>query len=280
MTSWSIEEISEFFSGDVFAVEARREFSIKNCLRLTSRTDPITRQKVYAWHRCKNFRECENCAQLRADNEVSMWEEFPGSLKTLTVSSGKEAAKLAKKLDLYRRYPVGDEIVFVFGDEDIYGDPVPQDDMEDFALHITHTTPGKRITGRLVHKDAPADDECQDGVNVYIPVVVFDNIEDRESVEALNEIAIDNTTPESMPETQEELQGELDRLFNEETRLYKAAKISYGVLYSINTCVDLSKLKWQIASNSRHYIAQSTNHTGNPMQKEEFDRINDDLFGV
>ena len=230
-------------------IQEKREFLVKQCLQTIVRTDPITAQQVYTYHRCKNYHICANCAAMRSADEYKLWHAAGISDLVYTqFVNEKETRKFTKKLDWYRRYPLEDYIVVVcYMRDDDFALPLLHSDRspKEIADILTNTPRGKKVTGRLFDKEVIEEEIFDDTIELITPAVLVPDA-DQDVLKTIHRQVLDEVELIALPDTQEIAQQYLDALKTSTLDLFRSHGISYTILYNVTKKVRLSKLEWTI----------------------------------
>jgi hypothetical protein len=252
-----------------FKTDAHHNFTVENCMTPVYYTDALTGKKRRKWHRCKDFRECKNCANYRALKELALWKK--AGMKNLVMArfdADRLAQAFIRKInDGYRRYPINGEVVLVFRDSERANsgynyllDNVLSD--KELAFALTQTPKRKAMSGKLVEDDEPEIKETD--AAVYVPRVVFDLI-----------------APIEQPTTEAQLQQLLDEQRKAELDLYHQYDIEYTILFNEKQLIKMSEVNWDLRVVSNNNISnRKDSYTSNDgdVSKQELDELNRLLF--
>lgn len=238
---------------------ANREYRCMNCMKRLIRFDPVTRQPIYSWYRCKQWRECKNCYSLRMQEELNLFEsaiELYGSLNIIRDSSDiikKYIRRLRGKA--YRRYPIEGDLEALVSPIELRVDGVQS--LDDFMqehevtleqlVHYLNETPYRKArTGSLLPKKKKQEQECNNVISVCVGNILFDSNDEAQVSQLYAKVkketicAVDANAPPSL--VQEYVQEAIDTFYENLYEELSQAGIEYEIIYNVKKKVSMPRL--------------------------------------
>lgn len=131
--------------------EERIAREVRDCGKPITYINPKNGELVEIEHRrCKHYRECEQCAKWKCQQEEEILKGFVGSTRLLIVDI-KEEKNITRKYgkENIRRIPIEDnKTAFIIKTDEEVGDWLSHRDCERLSQHAIPSD-GRRISGRL-----------------------------------------------------------------------------------------------------------------------------------